>query len=167
MSAILDIDLDYFRFFEHPVQRLEELLAWADRPVDAVFDEHHESFKFWMNAVSTGIIDTPDFLLHVDEHHDLLGEEPPINSGNFLYFVMRRWAKCKVLWLVDTQIDSPSQWLSEDAWLAVANRFRSGSNLHRGWRKPDIVTVATSPGFLNEALRKRLVKQIGLAPNDN
>jgi hypothetical protein len=44
VSAILDIDLDYFRFFDDPVARLDEMLAWAGRPVDAVFDEHHESF---------------------------------------------------------------------------------------------------------------------------
>ena len=163
MSAILDIDLDYFRFFDSPVERLDELLAWADRPVDALFDEHHEAFKFWIHAVSRGAIDTPEFILHVDEHHDMLGERPPANFGNFLYFAMRRWPTCKVHWLVDMKIDSPAQWLSEEAWASVARRFTTGNRLRCNWRKPDIVTVATSPGFLEEALRKRLMRRIGVA----
>jgi len=45
MSVILDIDLDYFRFFDEPLERLDELLAWADRPVDAVFKDHHEALR--------------------------------------------------------------------------------------------------------------------------
>lgn len=136
MSAILDIDLDYFRFFDDPVARLDEMLAWAGRPVDAVFDEHHESFKFWTHAVNTGIIDPPEIILHFDEHHDMLGDRAPVNSGNFLYFAMRRWPKCKVHWVVDMKIDFPSQWLSEEEWASVAKRFSSGSRFRRSWRKP-------------------------------
>ena len=34
MTSILDIDLDYFRFFDDPLNRLNELLDWATRPVD-------------------------------------------------------------------------------------------------------------------------------------
>ena len=160
VSVILDIDLDYFRFFDEPVERLDELLAWAGRPVDAVVEQHHHAFKFWTHAVKNGIIDTPTFILHVDEHHDLLGETSPVNCGNFLYFAMRRWPKCKVHWLVDMKIDSPSQWLSEEAWEFVNRGFTSGSRVRRGWRKPDLVTVATSPGFLDDALCRRLVERI-------
>ena len=41
MSVILDIDLDYFRCSDEPLKRLNELLAWANRPVDSVFTNHH------------------------------------------------------------------------------------------------------------------------------
>ncbi len=36
MTSILDIDLDYFRFFDDPLDRLHGLLNWARRPVDKV-----------------------------------------------------------------------------------------------------------------------------------
>src|ERR1035437_5745431 len=98
MSSILDIDLDYFRFFDRPLDRLDELLGWAERPVDALFEQHHEALKFWTLAVDRGVIDSPQFILHADEHHDLMGERPPINPGNFMSFAMRRWPECKVHW---------------------------------------------------------------------
>jgi len=157
MSVILDIDLDYFRFFDEPLERLDELLAWAGRPVDAVFKDHHEALRFWTEAVEEGVIDTPQFILHVDEHHDMLCDRPPINAGNFLYFAMRRWPNCRVHWLVDVKIDSPKQWLPEDKWKSLTRRFTSGNHLGRGWPKPDLATVCTSPGFLDGALCKRLL----------
>jgi hypothetical protein len=56
MTSILDIDLDYFRFSDDPVDRINELLDWADRPVDKVVDHHHKSFAIarWLNQVGWG-----------------------------------------------------------------------------------------------------------------
>jgi len=171
MSVILDIDLDYFRFFDEPLERLDELLAWAGRPVDAVFNDHHEALRFWTEAIEEGVIDTPQFILHVDEHHDMLCDRLPINAGNFLYFAMRRWPNCRVHWLVDVKIDSPQQWLPEDEWKSLARRFTIGNRLRPGWRTPSMVTVCTSPGFLDGALRKRLLavgkRQAKTVPSTN
>jgi len=161
VSSILDIDLDYFRFLTRPLERLNELLGWAGRPVDAVFDHHQEALELWNDAIQKGVIRCPQFILHVDEHHDMMGERPPVSSGNFVYFAMRRWLACSVHWLVDMRIDSPNQWLSAEAWESVAERFTSGSRLPRCWPKPDLVTVAISPGFLSRKLRDRLMKRIG------
>ena len=157
MSVILDIDLDYFRFFDEPLKRLNELLVWADRPVDHIVTHHHEAFGLWTKAVKEGVIDTPHFILHVDEHHDMLCERPPINAGNFLYFAMRRWPRCRVHWLVDLKIDSPKQWLPEDKWNPLSRRFASGNRLRAGWPTPDLVTVCTSPSFIDKALCKRFL----------
>ena len=161
MSSILDIDLDYFEFLDRPVQRLDELLGWAERPVDAVFDHHRKALELWTQATKRSKLATPQFILHVDQHHDMLGERLPLNSGNFLFFAMRRWSKCRVHWLVDMVIDSPRQWLSERAWRSVAQRFSGSDHLPLGWPKPDLVTVCTSPGFVNEALSRQLLKRIG------
>ncbi|MBN1506173.1 MAG: UPF0489 family protein [Sedimentisphaerales bacterium] len=163
MSVILDIDLDYFRCSDEPLKRLNELLAWANRPVDSVFTNHHEALAFWAKAVKDGVIDTPRFILHVDEHHDMLSDRPPINAGNFLYFAMRRWPKCRVHWLVDRRIDSPKQWLPEEDWKAITRRFTSGKRLRPSWPTPDIVTMCTSPGFISKALRKRLLGVVAKA----
>jgi len=171
MSVILDIDLDYFRFFDEPLERLDELLAWADRPVDAVFKDHHEALEFWTEAIEEGVIDTPQLILHVDEHHDMLCDRSPINAGNFLYFAMRRWPNCRVHWLVDVKIDSPQQWLPEDKWKSLTRRFTSGNHLRRSWPKPDLATVCTSPGFLPKTLCKRLLtvckRRARTAPSTN
>ena len=147
LSSILDIDLDYFRFFDQPIDRLEKLLGWAQRPVDAVFEHHHEALKFWSTAVERGVIDSPRFILHADEHHDLLGEQLPVNPGNFMFFAMRRWPRCKVHWLVQRRIDSPKQWLSEEAWKPLARRFTSGPHRPRAWPRPQLVTVNHEPGL--------------------
>ena len=45
MSCILDIDLDYFRLFNDPIRRLDEVLEWARRPVDLTVDKHHKVLK--------------------------------------------------------------------------------------------------------------------------
>jgi hypothetical protein len=70
---------------------------------------------------------------------------------------MRRWPDCRVHWLVDVKIDSPEQWLPEDEWKSLARRFTIGSRLRRGGRTPNMVTVCTSPGFLDGSLCKRLL----------
>ena len=75
MSCILDIDLDYFRLFNDPIRRLDKVLGWARRPVDVIVDEHHKVLKHWDRAIGKGVIEAPTFILHVDEHHDMLSEQ--------------------------------------------------------------------------------------------
>ena len=106
MSCILDIDLDYFRLFNDPIRRLDEVLGWAGRPVDLIVDEHHKVLKYWDRAIEKGVIEAPTFILHVDEHHDMLSEQPPVLFGNFLYFAMRKWPDCRVHWLTENPIDT-------------------------------------------------------------
>jgi len=160
MSCILDIDLDYFRLFSDPIRRLDELLEWARRPVDFVVDEHHKVLKHWDRAIAKGVIGAPTFILHVDEHHDMLSEQPPVLFGNFLYFAMRKWPDCRVHWLNKDPIDDPTMWLSEDAWASVGDRFRSGSSLNRKWPMPELVSVCTSPGFVEKSLSQELLERI-------
>lgn len=120
--------------------------------MDAIVEEHHEALSLWTEAVRKGAIDTPQWILHVDQHHDMLGERHPICFGNFFYFAMRRWPKCRVRWLAESRIDSPEMWLSEHAWESVCARFAYRAHWCRTWPKPDMVTVCTSPGFVDEIL---------------
>ena len=63
-------------------------------------------------------------------------------------------------WLTKDPIDHPDVWLSEDAWESVRTRFRCGSQLHPNWPKPQLVSVCTSPGFVEESLSQRLMDRI-------
>ena len=167
MSCILDIDLDYFRLFSDPIRRLDEVLEWARRPVDLIVGEHHKVLKHWDRAIAKGAIKAPTFILHVDEHHDMLSERPPVLFGNFLYFAMRKWPDCQVHWLNKDPIDDPTVWLSEGAWASVGGRFRSGARLNSKWPRPQLVSVCTSPGFIEKSLSQELLERIdelGLGP---
>ena len=42
-------------------------------------------------------------------------------------------------------------------------RFASGPHRRRMWPKPDLVTVATSPDFLDKGLRRQLMRRIAVA----
>jgi len=160
MSFILDLDLDYFGLFKYPVKRLDAVLHWARRPIEVIVDHHHKVLDHWDSAVKAGRIDQPTFILHVDEHHDMLSEQRPIQFGNFLYFVMLKWPTCRVHWLNKGPIDYPDMWLSEEAWQRVGSRFTSGSRLNPSWPEPDFVSVCTSPGFVEEPLRRELLERI-------
>jgi SEC-C motif len=160
MTSILDIDLDYFRFFNDPLERLTDLLGWANRPVDRIVVHHHESLKYWIHAIHERSLAAPRFILHVDEHHDMLGERKPIGFGNYLYFAMRQWSNCRVHWQVNQPIDSPRMWLSDTAWKSVARRFSFGQDGRPDWPKPDIVTVCKSPGFLGKPLSRQLLGRV-------
>jgi hypothetical protein len=160
MSVILDIDLDYFGLFKHPMRELERVLGWAARPVDFVVEHYHESYLRWNRMVKNRELSSPEFIIHVDEHHDMLSEKPPVNFGSFVYFAMRRWPDCQVYWLTLQPIDYPDIWLSEDAWNSVSARFECGSSIKRHWPKPDLVSVCTSPEFLDQQLCKRLLQRI-------
>ncbi|MFH0340959.1 MAG: hypothetical protein ACHBNF_02285 [Chromatiales bacterium] len=167
MSVILDIDLDYFGLFPDPLPELRRILDWAQRPVDFIVPHHHEAFRRWKKLVAAGTIGPPHLLLHVDEHHDMMSEIPPPNLGSFLYFAMRHWPQCKVVWITVDPIDHPSQWLSDDAWDAVSSRFRRTNGFRPHWRRPDLVSVSTSPGFVDPALTESLLTTIveSRAPN--
>jgi hypothetical protein len=158
VSFILDIDLDYFDLLPKPLERLNEMLTWSGRPVDAIVQHHHQAFEHWIEAVRVRRIAAPDLILHVDAHHDMLGDRRPVGPGNFLYFAMRRWPRCRVRWLTDLRIDSPDMWLSEGAWRSVTARFRCVGRFTATARKPDLVTVCTSPGFANAAMRRPLLE---------
>lgn len=160
MSVILDIDLDYFGLFKDPLSQLDRLLRWATRPVDFVVEQHHPAFLRWEKLVNKGFISSPTLIIHADEHHDMLSENPPVQFGNFLYFALRRWPECRAHWLTANPIDYPDMWLSESAWDSVAARFSSGSRIRRDWPRPDLVSVCTSPEFVESGLSRKLLERI-------
>jgi hypothetical protein len=159
-SVILDIDLDYFPLLAQPLRELDKVLRWAGRPVDFVVEHHHEAYRRWIDLIKKGIIGAPRLILHLDEHHDMLSEVPPAQFGNFLYFAMQRWAKCRVRWVTPQPIDYPDRWLSAGAWRSVSRRFHCASRIKRNWPKPDLVSVCVSPGFLEDRLCRELLVRV-------
>jgi hypothetical protein len=160
MSVILDIDLDYFPLFDQPLGELERLLTWAGRPVDFVVEHHHEAFKRWKWMVAAHAVEPPHLIIHADEHHDMLSERPPANLGNFIYFALRHWPDCRVVWVTPQRIDNPDIWLSDDAWAAVSEVVDCAKRFRRRWPKPDVVSVCISPDFVDPPLSKRLMERI-------
>ena len=158
MSSILDIDLDYFNLSENPEQRLYELLDWGCCPVAFVVEKHHKAYSRWKNRVKKGTLTQPSHILHVDEHHDMMDQKRNTNIANFMYHAMCNWKNCRVHWMVNTPIDSPEMWLDDDVWISFSKRFSVGSNRPRGWPKPDMVSICTSPEFINDDLLRRLLK---------
>jgi hypothetical protein len=155
-SVILDIDLDYFPLLAQPLDELAKVLRWAARPVDFIVTHHHEAYRRWIDLVKKGTIGVPRLILHLDEHHDMLSDVPPVQFGNFLYFALRRWANCRVQWVTPQPIDYPDRWLSAGAWRSVSKRFKCVSGLRRTWPRPDLVSVCVSPGFLEDRLCREL-----------
>lgn len=162
MSSILDIDLDYFAILDNPVKRLKDLLEWGNQPVEIIVEQHHKILKQWETCIKKGIIDPPTYVLHVDEHHDTMDEKRTPNVANFIYHAMRKWTNCHVHWLVEQPIDSPEMWLSENAWNTINQRFSIGAQRPQDWPKPDLVSVCTSPEFIDKTLRCRLQEHIDL-----
>ncbi len=160
MSSILDIDLDYFNLMESAIERLRDLLAWAGLPVSIVVGKHHHAFRKWRALVRRGDLPVPGFILHVDEHHDMMDERRSPNLANFMYHVMRQWPACRVHWLVESPIDHPRHWLSDESWREVGDRFSRGRRIPHSWPKPDLVSVSTSPGFVVDPLRCELLTVI-------
>ena len=160
-SVILDIDLDYFALFDQPLRELERVLEWAERPVDFIVRHHHEAFLRWKRMVTAHSIGPPRIIIHADEHHDMMSEKAPANFGSFLYFAMRHWPDCRVCWVTPHAIDHPDMWLSDDAWDDVSSRFECFERFRPRWPKPDLVSVCTSPGFIDQRLAIRLLERIG------
>lgn len=162
MSSILDIDLDYFNEVKEPERRLRELLVWAGLPVDRVVDRHNAALRRWHQLVRRGRLSPPTHILHVDEHNDMLDEMVKPHIGNLMVHAMRSWPECRVHWLVEFPIDSPAMWLRDATWGKLAPRFHMGPRRPRGWPKPDVVSICTSPSFVAEPLRDRLLREIDL-----
>jgi hypothetical protein len=156
MSSILDIDLDYFNLIPDPVAQLENLLSWAGRPVDIVVEKHHHVLRRWTGRVRRGTLTPPEFILHVDEHHDMMDERRTPNIGNMMYHAMNRWPDCRVCWLAEYRIDHPGQWLEDETWRTLKPRFRMVTLRPPRWPKPDLVSVCTSPEFVHDSLLKQL-----------
>ena len=160
MSSILDIDLDYFNLVDSPVQRLAQLLDWAECPVSFVVENHHKALRRWRNSVKKGNLRKPQYILHVDEHHDMMDEKVTPNIANFMYHAMRTWPEVRVHWLVEQPIDSPSMWLCDETWRVLSRRFTCGAHRPRKWPKPQLVSVCTSPEFVPVRLRNALMTLI-------
>ena len=82
------------------------------------------------------------------------------NIANFMFHAMRLWENCQVYWMVDLPIDSPEMWLDEDIWATLSKRFSVGSGRPKNWPKPDIVSICTSPEFVEENLLERLLQTV-------
>ncbi len=158
MSSILDIDLDYFSLVRNPIQRLEKLLKWGGCPVAFIVEQHHHAFTRWKGRVRHGTLAPPSHILHVDEHHDMMDVKKNANIANFMYHAMRIWPRCRVHWLTEEPMDSPRIWLGDDTWESLAQRFSVSPRKPRRWPKPDLVSVCTSPPFLDEDLRRGLLE---------
>ncbi len=160
MSSILDIDLDYFNLSEKPIEQLARLLAWADGPVSFTVEKHHDSLRRWKSYVRTGKLREPKYILHVDEHHDMMNERRTPNIANVIYHAMRIWPEVRVHWMVANPIDTPAMWLSEDAWQSLSKRFTMGTHIPRKWPKPQLISICTSPEFVTSLLRIELLSEI-------
>lgn len=91
MSSILDIDLDYFVILDDPTKRLKDILEWANRPIDFIVEEHHRVLRRWEVYIKKGMISPPRYILHVDEHHDMMDEKKMPNIANVVYQAMPSW----------------------------------------------------------------------------
>jgi len=167
MSSILDIDLDYFGLLADPLRRLERLLEWGGAPVAFIVEKHHKAFARWKDRIRRGTLASPSHILHVDEHHDMMDQRRNANIANFMYHAMVTWPQCRVHWLTEQPIDAPWVWLDEEVWELLSQRFSVSPHRPLGWPKPDLVSVCSSPGFLNEDLRQSLLSaaEFWLKPN--
>jgi hypothetical protein len=161
MSSILDIDLDYFNLVDKPARRLKRLLKWADCHVSFVVEKHHKVLAKWKSRIKNGHLTEPQFILHVDEHHDMMDERSTPNIGNFIVHAMQIWPQVRVHWLVDQAIDTPEMWLSDETWGILSKRFTWGSHRPCNWPKPDLISVCTSPEFVSSRLCNDLLKLLG------
>jgi hypothetical protein len=156
-SVILDIDLDYFVVLKQPVREFKKILGWASHPIDHLVDHHHQSYKHWLQMMARGTLTHPRLIVHIDDHHDMFSDKPPVNSGNFIYFALRRFPQCHVIWVAPDPIDYPDMWLSHSAWASVSQRFECSTKLDRHLPKPDVVSVCRSPAFVEKNLGKALL----------
>jgi hypothetical protein len=75
VTSILDIDLDYFNLVSNPILALSEMLAWANRPVDVLAENHADAMRRWVKLVASGKLSFPTHILHADEHHDMMDQK--------------------------------------------------------------------------------------------
>jgi hypothetical protein len=164
LSSILDIDididLDYFNLVKDPVQHLRHLLEWAERPVAHVVEQHHHVLPRWKAEVSKSAMTPPTHILHVDEHHDIMDGVRKLNIGNVMRHALEVWPECRVFWVAEGHIDAPGDWLDDELWARLKKRFKMGTGRPRGWPKPELVTVCTSPEFVDVDLLARLMVEV-------
>jgi hypothetical protein len=173
--SILDIDLDYFNLMPDATHRLHEMLTWASCPASIIVERHNHAFAQWRKRCQKHGI-APSHILHVDEHHDMMDQRQQTNIGNFMYHAMCLWHGCRVHWLVQEAIDTPSMWLEEETWDLLRRRFSHGPHRPARWPKPHLVSVCTSPDFVAPSLKAELMNvlsgftaegyQNGKMPND-
>jgi hypothetical protein len=106
----------------------------------------------------------------------MMDQRQQTNIGNFMYHAMCLWHWCRVHWLVQEAIDTPSMWLEEETWDLLQHRFSHGSNRPARWPKPHLVSVCTSPDLVAPSLKAELMNvlsgftaegyQNGKLPND-
>ena len=156
MYSILDIDLDYFNLMPDAADVFRRLLSWGERPVSMVLERHNHAFARWRKRWRTDGI-APSHILHVDEHHDMMDQRQQANIGNFMFHAMSMWPQCRVHWLVQEAIDSPSMWMEDETWDSLHHRFSHGRNRPARWPKPDLVSVCTSPDFVAPDLATELM----------
>ncbi len=156
MYSILDIDLDYFNQIPDAAHRLAQLLNWAACPVSIVVERHNHAFARWRKRWRTNNI-VPSHILHVDEHHDMMDQRQQANIANFMFHAMRLWPRCRVHWLVEHPIDSPAMWLDDEILDSLRSRFSHGPHRPARWPKPDVVSVCTSPEFVDPSLAAELM----------
>jgi len=130
MSSILDIDLDYFKRIDTPTKKLSRLYTGC--PISFVVENHHKVLRLWRDYYRKNHAGEPKYLLHVDEHHDMMDEKSKPNIANFVYHAMREWTEVRVHWLVDTpivhqqcgsQIRLGSQYPGVLRWVQIARRI--------------------------------------------
>ena len=160
MSSILDIGLDYFNLVNAPSRRFKELMRWGKEPIAFTVERHHHAFRRWRERVERGSISPPEYILHVDEHHDMMDQQPAPNIANVMYHAMRTWPGCRVHWLVEQPIDSPRMWLDDEMWERLSRRFTLGHRIPDGWPEPDLISVCTSPEFVREQIRHTLIELV-------
>ena len=160
MSSILDIDLDYFNLVSDPIGALTELLAWSHRPVDVVADNHADAMRHWAKLVDAGSTPVPRYILHVDEHHDMMDQKNTINIANVMYHAMLRWPRCRVYWMAEDSIETPGMWLDPDVWGRLRRRFRMGRQRPKKWPTPHFLSVTISVDFVRPDLRDALMEEI-------
>ncbi len=139
----------------YAAHRLERLLNCAACPVSMIVERHNHAFARWRRRWRTNGI-APSHILHVDEHHDMMDQRQQANIANFMFHAMRLWPRCRVHWLVEHPIDSPSMWLDDEIWDSLRSRFSHGPHRPARWPKPDIVSVCTSPEFVDPSLAAEL-----------
>jgi len=159
MRSILDIDLDYFNRMPDAGDQLQGLLQWAACSVTIVVNRHHHAFARWKKRWQADGV-SPTHILHVDEHHDMMDQRQQTNIGNFMFHAMRIWPECRVHWLVQHAIDSPAMWIDEDTWERFRHRFTQGPRRPTTWPKPHLVSVCTSPEFVNADLALELMEVV-------
>jgi hypothetical protein len=159
-TSILDIDLDYFNLVSDPIRAMSETLAWANRPVDVLADNHADAMHRWVSLVASGRLSFPTHILHVDGHHVMMEQKTTIDVANVMGHAMSRWPKCRVYWMAEDSIDTPAMWPDDDVWKRLRTRFRMGTQRPQQWPAPEFLAVTISADFLRPNLKDALLDEI-------